>query len=95
MDIKPKIKLGLMLFRIECQQTVEMAKMSYLANLGDKLNCANTSQKSYWKIINRVMNKCRSPKIPPLLANNLFILNCKEKAKHFKRFLLTTVQAHC
>ena len=63
-----------------------MAKMSYLANLGDKLNSANTSQKSYWKIINRVMNKCRAPKIPPLLANNLFILNCKEKAKHFNDF---------
>ena len=33
-----------------------------------------TSQKSYWKIINRVMNKCRAPKIPPLLVNNVFIL---------------------
>ena len=83
---KAEDKVRLDAFRIECQQTVEMAKMSYLANLGDKLNCANTSQKSYWKIINRVMNKCRSPKIPPLLANNLFILNCKEKAKHFNDF---------
>ena len=79
-------KVRLDAFRIECQQTVEMAKMSYLANLGDKLNSANTSPKSYWKIINRVMNKCRAPKIPPLLANNLFILNCKEKAKHFNDF---------
>ena len=79
-------KVRLDAFRIECQQTVEMAKISYLANLGDKLNSANTSQKSYWKIINRVMNKCRAPKIPPLLANNLFILNCKEKAKHFNDF---------
>ena len=83
---KAEDKVRLDAFRIECQQTVEMAKMSYLANLGDKLNSANTSQKSYWKIINRVMNKCRSPKIPPLLANNLFILNCKEKAKHFNDF---------
>ena len=83
---KAEDKVRLDAFRIECQQTVEMAKISYLANLGDKLNSANTSQKSYWKIINRVMNKCRAPKIPPLLANNLFILNCKEKAKHFNDF---------
>ena len=83
---KAEDKVRLDVFRIECQQTVEVAKISYLANLGDKLNSANTSQKSYWKIINRVMNKCRSPKIPPLLANNLFILNCKEKAKHFNDF---------
>ena len=32
------------------------------------------------------MNKCRAPKIPPLLVNNLFILNCREKVKHFNDF---------
>ena len=42
--------------------------------------------KSYWKIINRVMNKCRAPKIPPLLVNNVFILNCSEKAKLLNDF---------
>ena len=50
------------------------------------MNDPNTSQKSYWKIINRVMNKCRAPKVPPLLVNNVFILNCKEKARHFNDF---------
>ena len=33
-----------------------------------------------------VMNKCRAPKIPPLLINNRFILDCREKAKHFNDF---------
>jgi len=46
----------------------------------------NTNQKSYWKIINKVMNKCKAPKIPPLLINNVFILNCREKAKLFTEF---------
>ena len=32
------------------------------------------------------MNKCRAPKIPPLLVNNLFILNCREKARYFNDF---------
>ena len=41
-------------FRIECQQTVESA-ITYLTTLGNKVNDPNTSQKSYWKIINRVM----------------------------------------
>ena len=49
-------------FRIECQQAVESAKLVYLTNLGNKINDPNTYQKSYWKIINRVMNKCRAPK---------------------------------
>ena len=50
------------------------------------MNDPGTSQKSYWKIINRVMNKCRAPKIPPLLINNRFILGCSEKAKRFNDF---------
>ena len=62
-------------FRIECQQAVETAKLSYLTNLGNKVNNPGISPKSYWKIINRVMNRCRAPKMPPLLVNNLFILN--------------------
>jgi len=79
-------KLRLDLFRIECQQAVETAKLTYLTNLGNKVNDVNTSQKLYWKIINRVMNKCRAPKIPPVLVNNCFILNCREKAKFFNHF---------
>ena len=29
------------------------------------------------------MNKCRAPKIPPILANNRFIIDCTEKARLF------------
>ena len=65
---------------------METAKLSYLKNLGNKVNSPGTSQKSYWKIINRVMNKCRAPKIPPLLVNNLFILNCRGKARFFNDY---------
>ena len=61
------------IFRMECWQAVETSK----------LNDPSISQKFYWRIINRVMNKCRAPKIPPLLVNNTFILNCSEKAKRF------------
>ena len=50
------------------------------------MNDPGTSQKAYWKIINIVMNKCRAPKIPSLLVNNMFILNCSEKAKRFNDF---------
>ena len=50
--------------------------------MGNKVNDPNTSKKSYWKIVNR----CRSPKIPPLLINNQFILECKEKVKLFNDF---------
>ena len=32
------------------------------------------------------MNKCRASKIPPVLVNNVFIMNCREKAKLFNDF---------
>ena len=43
----------------------------------------NTSQKSYWKIIKRVMNKCNAQKIPLILRNSRFIINYKAKADKF------------
>ena len=55
--------------RIECQNAVETAILSYLTNMENKMNNPGTSQKSYWKIINRVMNKCRAPTI--FKQNNL------------------------
>ena len=83
---KPEDKLRLDAFREECKEAVEKKKTNYLTNLGNKLNDPSTSCKSYWKIINRAMNKCRAPRIPPVLSNNLFILDCKEKAKLFNNF---------
>ena len=68
------------------QEAAESAKLTYLTNMGNRLNNPNTHQQSYWKIINEVMNKCKAPKIPPLLVNNLFILNCREKAELFTDF---------
>ena len=79
---KTEDKIRLEALRIECKQTVETSRLSYLRNLGNKADNPNNSQKSFWKIFNRVMNKCRAPKIP-LLVNNLFILNCRETARYF------------
>ena len=54
-------------------------------NLGNKANDPNTSQKIYWKIVNKVMNKCRAPKIPPLLVN-LFVMTSRAKSRYFNDF---------
>ena len=85
---KDEDKARLDAFRSECQQEVENAKLSYLKNLGNKANDPNTSQNMYWKIVNKVMNKCRAPKIPPLLVNNLFVMISRAKARYFNDFFL-------
>ena len=79
-------KVRLEEFREECKNAVDKSKQSYLINLGKKVNDPSTSQKCYWKIINRVMNKCKTPKIPPLLEGNAFILDCVNKAKLFNEY---------
>ena len=72
-------------FRIECHLAVENAELTYLENLGNNVNDPSNSQKSYWKFLNRVVIKCRASKIPHV--NNMFLLNCCEKAKLFNDFI--------
>ena len=36
--------------------------------------------------MNEFLNKCKVPRIPPILSNNQFIVNCKEKATIFNDF---------
>ena len=83
---QPQDKVRLDNFRLECQNAVENAKNNYIRELGFKLHNQRTNEKTYWKIINKVLNKSKAPKIPPLLEGNKFILNCKEKAKLFTKF---------
>ena len=80
---KPEDKIRVDNFNADCMIAINNAKETYLGNIGNQLADPNTSQKTYWKILNKVMNKCRAPKIPPLLVNNKFIVNCKEKVIEF------------
>ena len=73
-------------FRDECNIAIQTAKSQYLMKLGRDLGNPNTSQKSYWKILNKFMNKCKAPKIPPILLNNNFIFKAKEKAEVFSKY---------
>ena len=62
------------------------AKESHLKNLGSKRADPTTGQKSYWKILNKFLNKCKIPKITPILVDDKYITNCKEKASIFNDF---------
>ena len=88
---KEEDKIRFVAFLIGCQKAVEAAKLSYLTHMGNKVNDSGASERSYRKIINRLMNKYRAPKMPPLLINNQFILDCREKAKHFNDFFHNNV----
>ena len=70
-------------FRKESQEAVENSKLTDLTNMEKKLNNPNTSQK--------VMNKYKAPKIPPLLVNNTFVLNHREKDELLTDFFFTAM----
>ena len=73
-------------FRLECQKAIDTAKHKYMTCLGNKLHNSQSKDKIYWKILNKAMNKSKAPKVPPLLVNNTFILDCKEKATLFTNY---------
>ena len=82
-------KATLDLCRKECDEEIENSKQNYLLKLGNKLADRTTGQKTYWKIVNNLLNKCKTPRIPPLLNANKFILNCKDKATLFNNLFVT------
>ena len=85
-------KVPLDLYRKECAEAIEISKKNYLLKLGGKLADNNTGQKSYWKIVNNLLNKCKIPRIPPLLIADRFVTNCQEKATFFNNFFAAQCQ---
>ena len=70
-------------FRKECEDAVHSAKENYFKNMSTKLADPSTNPKSYWKFVNKILNKCKAPRIPPLLVNNQYVNDSKEKAEAF------------
>ena len=54
--------------------------------LGNDLADPKTNKKAYWKMLNRVMNRCKATRIPPILVNNCFIISAKDKASEFIKY---------
>ena len=72
-------------FRDECFQAINTSKQNYLIDLGNKLIDKTTGRTAYCKIVNNLLNKCKIPRIPPLLVADKFVTKCNEKANLFNR----------
>ena len=79
-------------YRKHCNEEIQKSKEKYLSDLGEKVADKNTGQKIYWKIVNKLLNKCKIPRIPPLLVANEFIINCRKKATLFDNFFVSQCQ---
>ena len=65
---------------------IEESKEKYYVRLSKKLLDPQTSPKSYWSILKTFLNNKKIPCIPPLLHQDKFIIDFKDKAEMFNNF---------
>ena len=59
--------------------------------LGQKLTDPSLGPKSYWTVLNKLLNKKRYTNIPPLLINDIFVSNFQTKADLLNDFIVNNV----
>ena len=57
----------------ECTKRIIEAKKNYILKMTKKLADSNTSQKTYWTILNRLLYNKKYPTIPPLLVDGKLV----------------------
>ena len=72
----------------EGSKLIEDAKRNYFLKAGNTLANPGTARKTYWSLINTVLNKAKIPIILPLLENDLFITDFTEKAQLFNEYFM-------
>ena len=81
---QPEDKLkGIQKMVADGAKMIEDAKQNHLQKTGQTLANPGTSRKTYWTLINTVLNKAKIPIIQPLLESGLFITDFTEKAQFF------------
>ena len=67
---------------------IEDAKGKYLTKIGRTLSDLETGKKLYWSLINKILNKAKIPIIPPLIENDIFVLDFTAKAEIFNDYFI-------
>ena len=70
----------------ECTKQIVEAKKNYILKMTKKLANSNTSSKSYWTILNRLLYNKKLPTIPPLLVDGKMVSDFGKKANIFNNF---------
>ena len=67
---------------------IEDAKDKNFTKIGRTLSNHDTGKKLYWSLINKILNKAKIPIIPPLLENDVFVLDFTAKAEIFNDYFI-------
>ena len=76
----------------ECTKQILEAKKNYILKMTNKRADSNTSPKTYWSILNRLLYNIKLPTIPLLLVDGKLVSEfCKKK----QTFLITFFASIC
>ena len=67
---------------------IEDAKEKYFMKIGRTLSNPQTGKKLYWSLINKILNKAKIPIIPPLIENDIFVLEFTAKVEIFTDYFI-------
>ena len=67
---------------------IEDVKNNYFIKLGERLSNPITGIKSYWSLVNKVLNKAKIPLFPLLLENDVFAMDFTAKAQIFNDYFI-------
>ena len=65
---------------------IEKSKVNYFKKLSDKLSSESSSCKTYWTLLKTFLSNTKIPCIPPLLHQNKYVVDFKEKCDLFNDF---------
>ena len=68
------------------QKSIEISKQKYYFKLSRKLAVNKINPKCYWSILKSFLSNKKIPCIPPLIHNNQFVVDFKEKSELFNSF---------
>ena len=72
---------------------IEEAEQKYSMNIGHTLSNPNTGRKSYWSLVNKILNKAKISIIPLLSENDIFVLDFSAKAQIFNDSFFSNVRS--
>jgi len=65
---------------------IKEAKLVYYKKFGEKLSDPQTGQKIFWNAFKRLSNKKKNTNIPPIIDDDVYISNFRQKANVFNEY---------
>ena len=67
---------------------IEDAKSQYFTKTGKLFRILKQVREHNWSLINKILSKAKIPVIPPLLENDIFVLDFESKAQIFNDYFV-------